>query len=60
MKPIYCEFCGWETTDADVRVCPKCHEYKGLVRNPSIDERDLDAKIAAFKAAHPEWGSLEP
>ena len=59
MKPlIYCEFCGWDTDNADVRVCPKCHEYKGLVR--AYDTADLDAKIAAFKTQNPEWEAREP
>ena len=46
----YCEFCGWEGDD-DVRICPKCHEYKGLLpaRAPWDDDPDLDAKIAAMR-----------
>ena len=55
----YCEFCGWEG-DEDTRLCPKCHEYKGLIRGqPWDNDPDLDAKIAAMEA-DPEWQEREP
>lgn len=57
----YCEFCGWETHDSDARVCPKCREYKGLVRDGTAgNEYDLDAKIAAYIASDPDWATREP
>ncbi len=55
-----CEFCGWECDD-ECRVCPKCHEYKGLVSvsKPWDNNPDLDAKIAAMEA-DPEYQAREP
>jgi hypothetical protein len=58
-----CEFCGWEC-DEDCRACPKCHEYKGLIRwRDRMNDPTMDAKIeAAIKEmeADPEYQGREP
>jgi hypothetical protein len=55
-----CEFCGWEG-DEDMRICPKCHEYKGIIRAaaPWDNNPDLDRKIAEMEA-DPEYQQREP
>ena len=55
-----CEFCGWEC-DEDCPACPKCGEYKGLIRwRDRLNDPSLDAKIAAYIAADPDYYTREP
>lgn len=55
-----CTFCGWEGDD-DVAFCPKCREYKGLLRwRDRMNDTDLDARIEAYWAEHPDEAAMEP